>query len=84
MTVHFKELTGIGLIETFTRNVVLKGKRLLNYFNTVGVNKNKKFLQAVTNLKVIRGELSDGSKDVKEMLLFLLAYFNDKEDTMFC
>ncbi|KTG38773.1 hypothetical protein cypCar_00003539 [Cyprinus carpio] len=84
MTVHFKELTGIGLIETFTRNVVLKGKRLLNYFNTVGVNKNKKFLQAVTNLKVIRGELSDGSEDVKEMLLLLLSYFNDKEDTMFC
>ncbi|KAK3533274.1 hypothetical protein QTP70_014316 [Hemibagrus guttatus] len=26
MTVHFKELTGIGLLETFTWNVGLKGK----------------------------------------------------------
>ncbi|XP_051734366.1 uncharacterized protein LOC127504056 isoform X2 [Ctenopharyngodon idella] len=83
MAVHFKELTGIGLIETFTRNVDLKGKRLLNYLNTVGVNKNKKFLQAVTNLKAIRGELSGCSEDVKEMLLLLLSYFNEKEDAMF-
>jgi len=84
MAVHFKELAGIGLIETFTRNVDLKGKRLLNYFNTVGVNRNKKFLQAVTNLRVIRGELSGCSEDVKEMLLLLLSYFNKKEDAMLC
>ncbi|KAG1925847.1 hypothetical protein F2P79_025253 [Pimephales promelas] len=84
MAVHFKELAGIGLKETFTRNVDLKGKRLLNYFNTVGVNRNKKFLQAVTNLRVIRGELSGCSEDVKEMLLLLLSYFNKKEDAMLC
>ncbi|KAI7810828.1 hypothetical protein IRJ41_007022 [Triplophysa rosa] len=66
MAVHFKELTGIGLKETFTRNLTLKGERLLNYFNTVGVDKNKKFLQAVTTLKVMRGELSDCSVDVKQ------------------
>ncbi|XP_077088323.1 uncharacterized protein LOC143740150 isoform X2 [Siphateles boraxobius] len=84
MAVHFKELAGIGLIDTFTRNVDLKGNRLLNYLNTVGVNRNKKFLQAVTNLKVIRGELSGCSEDVKEMLLLLLSYFNEKEDAMLC
>ncbi|KAF7652892.1 hypothetical protein LDENG_00090940 [Lucifuga dentata] len=84
MAVHFKELTGIGLQETFTRNVDLKGKRLLNYMSTVAVMKNKKFQQAVTKLKVLRGELSGCSEDVKEMMLILLAYFDKKEDAMFC
>lgn len=84
MAVHFKELTGIELNETFTRNVDLKGERLLNYMNTVCVNKNKKFLQALTKLKVMRGELSGCSEDVKEMVLLLLSYFDEKEDVMFC
>ncbi|XP_072572022.1 uncharacterized protein [Paramormyrops kingsleyae] len=84
MAVHFKELTGIGLKETFTRNLELKGKQLLNYFSTVGVSKNKKFLQAVTKCKVMKEQLSGCSEDVKEMLLLLLSYFNEKEDAMFC
>ncbi|KAI4887416.1 hypothetical protein NFI96_018878, partial [Prochilodus magdalenae] len=84
MEVHFKELTGIGLKETFTRNVNLKGKRLLNYMHTVCVNKKRKFLQAVTKFKVMRGELNGCSEDVKEMVLFLLSYFDEKEDAMFC
>ncbi|XP_022538843.2 uncharacterized protein LOC111195522 isoform X2 [Astyanax mexicanus] len=83
MAVHFKELTGIGLKETFTRNVDLKGKRLLNYLNTVCVNRKKKFLQAVTKCKVMRGELSGCSEDVKEIVLLLLSYFDEKEDSMF-
>ncbi|XP_049331252.1 uncharacterized protein LOC125799229 [Astyanax mexicanus] len=83
MAFHFKELTGIGLKETFTRNVDLKGKRLLNYLNTVCVNRKKKFLQAVTKCKVMRGELSGCSEDVKEIVLLLLSYFDEKEDSMF-
>lgn len=80
MAIHFKELTGIGLKETFTRNLELKGKRFLNYFSTVGVSKNKKFLQAVTKCKVMKKQLSGCSEDVEEMLLHLLSYFNEKED----
>ncbi|KAI9517777.1 hypothetical protein NQZ68_000946 [Dissostichus eleginoides] len=84
IAVHFKELTGSGLQETFTRNLDLKGKRLLNYMNTVAVYKSKMFLQAVTKFKVMRGELSGCSEDVKYMVLLLLSYFDEKEDTMFC
>ncbi|RXN37846.1 Prolyl-tRNA synthetase associated domain-containing 1 [Labeo rohita] len=83
MAVHFKELTSIGLKETFTRNLEVKGKRLLNYFSSVGVNKNKKFMEAVTKCKVMREQASSCSEDVKEMLLLLLSYFNEKEDAMF-
>ncbi|KAL7885610.1 hypothetical protein AOLI_G00059050 [Acnodon oligacanthus] len=83
MAVHFKELTGIGLKETFTRNVDLKGKQLLNYMNTVCVNRNRKFPQAVTKCKVMKGEPSGCSEDVKEMVLLQLSYFNEKEDVMF-
>ena len=84
MALHFMELTGIGLKETFARNLDLKGERLLNYMNTVCLNKNKKFLQAVTKSKVMRGELNGCSEDVKEMLLLLLAYFDEKQDSMLC
>lgn len=45
MAVHFQELTGIGLKAVFTRNLDLKGKRLLNYMKTVCVNKSRKFLK---------------------------------------
>ena len=84
MAVHFKELTGIGLKETFTRNLDLKGQRLLNFMNTVCLNKNQKFLQAVTKSKVMRGELSGCSEDVKEMLLLLLSYFDEKQESKLC
>ncbi|KAK1797948.1 hypothetical protein P4O66_007996 [Electrophorus voltai] len=46
--------------------------------------RNKKFLQAVTKFKVIRGELSGCSEDIKVMGLLLLSYFAQKEDVMFC
>ncbi|KAI9532935.1 hypothetical protein NQZ68_027404 [Dissostichus eleginoides] len=84
MAVHFKELTGSELQETFTRNLDLKRKRLLNYMNTVAVYKSKRLLQALTKFKVMRGELSGCSEDVKDMVLLLLSYFDEKEDTMFC
>ncbi|MED6292032.1 hypothetical protein CHARACLAT_029620 [Characodon lateralis] len=53
MAVHYKELTGLGLKETFMRNMNMKGKRLLNYMNTVCVNKNKRFFQAQTKLMMV-------------------------------
>lgn len=83
MGVHFKELTGIALKETFIQNVDLKGKRLLNYMSTVCMSKNKKFLQAATRVKMLRGaELSGCSEDVKEMVLLLMAYFEEREEMM--
>lgn len=83
MAVHFQELTGVRLKEVFTRNLEEKGKRLLNYMNTVCVNKSRKFQQAVTKYQVMRGEVSGCSEDLKDMLLLLLSYF-EKEDAMIC
>ncbi|XP_055010320.1 uncharacterized protein LOC129409166 [Boleophthalmus pectinirostris] len=83
MSVHFKELTGIDLKETFTRNLDLKGKRLLNYMTTVCVNKSKKFLQTYARLQRMRGQQSSCSDDVKEMVLLLLSYFDEKEESLF-
>ncbi|XP_043955131.1 uncharacterized protein LOC122821358 [Gambusia affinis] len=83
MAVHYKELTGLGLKETFMRNMDMKGKRLLNYMNTVCVNKNKRFFQAQTKLKMLKGELDGYSEDVKELMLLLLCYFNENEEAMF-
>ncbi|KAI4830475.1 hypothetical protein KUCAC02_002105 [Chaenocephalus aceratus] len=60
------------------------GKRLLNYRNTVAVYKSNRLLQAVPKFKVMRGELSGCSEDVKDMVLLLLSYFDEKEDMMLC
>ncbi|XP_019118302.2 uncharacterized protein LOC109139344 isoform X2 [Larimichthys crocea] len=84
MAVHFKQLTGVDLIDTFSRNVDLKGKRLLNYLNIVCPTKSKRFLQALTKLKMVRGEAIGCSEDLKEMILLLLSYFDDQETAMFC
>ncbi|XP_017540709.1 uncharacterized protein LOC108412963 [Pygocentrus nattereri] len=83
MSVHFKELTGINLKETFICNLDLKGKRLLNYLTTVCVKKNKKFLQTYARLQRMRGQQSGCSEDVKEMVLLLLSYFDEKEESIF-
>ncbi|MEQ2202113.1 hypothetical protein XENOCAPTIV_024525 [Xenoophorus captivus] len=83
MAVHYKELTGLGLKETFMRNMDMKGKRLLNYMNIVCVNKNKRFFLAQTKLMMVRGELDGYSEDVKEMVLLLFCYFNENEEAMF-
>ncbi|XP_047447616.1 uncharacterized protein LOC125012055 [Mugil cephalus] len=83
MSVHFMELTGIDLKETFTRNLDLKGKRLHDYLTTVCVNKSKKFLQNYARLQRMRGPQSGCSDDVIEMVLLLLSYFDEKEEFMF-
>lgn len=43
MNVHFNELTGVDLKETFLKNVEQKGERLLHFMKTVAVNKSKRF-----------------------------------------
>lgn len=83
MNIHFKELTGNGLKESFVRNIDLKGKRLLHYMNNVCVHKSKRFLQDVTKYKVLRGGLCGCSEDIKDMVLLLLSYFDEQEDAMF-
>ncbi|XP_019218393.1 uncharacterized protein LOC102080133 isoform X2 [Oreochromis niloticus] len=80
-----EELTGIDLKETFTRNLDLKGKRLLDYLTTVAVSKSKAFLQTYARLQRMWGLQSGCSDDMKEMVLLLLSYFEEKEESMlFC
>ncbi|XP_048870414.1 uncharacterized protein LOC125742448 [Brienomyrus brachyistius] len=83
MAVHFEELTGVSLKETFVRNLDLKGERLLNYLETVAVNKSKRLVQSFTNIQLMRREHTGPSGDVLEMVLLLLSYFDEKEDVMF-
>lgn len=83
MAVHFEELTGVSLKETFVRNLDLKGERLLNYLKTVAVNKSKRLVQSFTNIQLMRREHTGPSGNVLEMVLLLLSYFDEKEDVMF-
>ncbi|KAL1246706.1 hypothetical protein QQF64_034363, partial [Cirrhinus molitorella] len=83
MAVHFEELTGVSLKETFVRNLDLKGERLLNYLKTVAVNKSKRLVQSFTNIQLMRREHTGPSGDLLEMVLLLLSYFDEKEDVMF-
>ncbi|XP_076581875.1 uncharacterized protein LOC143317885 [Chaetodon auriga] len=82
MNVHFNELTGVDLKETFLKNVEQKGERLLHFMKTVAVNKSKRFYQAATKLQIMMGEQAV-STQVTEMVLLLLAYFDKRDDVMF-
>ena len=84
LPVHFRELTGVDLKGNFSRNLDLKGQRLLNFLTTVCVPKNKKLLETYARIQRIRGQESGCSEDVKEMLLLLLTYFDEKEESLFC
>ena len=83
MTVHFKELTGVSLTEIFISSVEKKGKRLLDFMRTICAGKAKRVLVAVTKLEILRGQLKGCSEDVKDMVLLLLAYFDEKEENLF-
>lgn len=80
MEVHFKDLTGIPLKETFLNSIDRKGNRLLNFMRDVCAKKNKRVLQAVTKLQVLREQRNGCSEDVKDMILLLLSYFDEKEE----
>lgn len=84
MAVHYKELTANDLQGSFLRNLDLKGQRLLNFITTISVRRNKKLLEAYGRLQRARGPDSGCSDDVKEMILLLLTYFDEREETLFC
>lgn len=83
MSVHFQELTGIELQSSFSRNLDLKGQRLLHYLTTVCVKKSKRMLETFGNVQRMRGQESGCSEDLKEMFLLLLSYFEEKESSLF-
>lgn len=83
MTVHFEELTGVSLKETFLTSLEKKAKRLLDFLKTTCADKSKRVLEAVTKLRMQRRELKGCSEDVKDMMLLLPSYFDEKEETLF-
>lgn len=83
MMVHFQQLTGKSLNETFLSSLEKKGKRLLNYLKTKCADENRRVFQAATRLALQRGELEGCSEEVKDMVLLLLSYFDEKEENLF-
>ncbi|CAL9706625.1 unnamed protein product [Knipowitschia caucasica] len=77
MSIHYKELTGLDLQETFTRNLDLKGKRLLNYMTCLCEKKGQ------IPPRICKASEAARTTDVKEMILLLLNYFDEKEESMF-
>ncbi|XP_051575974.1 uncharacterized protein LOC127453566 [Myxocyprinus asiaticus] len=82
MCVHFKQLTGIDLKEMFLKSLDKKGQRLLNFLKTVGAEKTN-VLQAAAKLEVTRCQTEGCSEDLKDVVLLLLAYFDEKEEVVF-
>ncbi|XP_025755308.1 uncharacterized protein LOC109194489 isoform X2 [Oreochromis niloticus] len=83
MTAHFQELTGVNLMETFLANVDKKGARLLKFLKYVDAQKHKQVLNAVLKLQTERGQFSGCLQEVIEMMLLLLAHFDEKEELLF-
>lgn len=79
----YRELIGVALIETFLTSVEKNGKQLLDFIGTVCADKSKQVLQAVTKLKILRGQLIRCSEDIINVVLLLLAYFDEKEEILF-
>ena len=50
---------------------------------TICADKSKRVLQAFTKLEILSGQLEGCSEDVKDMVLLLLSYFNEKEENLF-
>ncbi|KAJ8013127.1 hypothetical protein DPEC_G00050070 [Dallia pectoralis] len=82
MCVHFKQLTGIDLKEMFLKSLDKKGQRLLNFLKSVGSEKTTKVMQAAAKLEVMRRQTEGCSEDLKDVVLLLLAYFEEKEEVM--
>lgn len=83
MAAHFQELTGVSLIESFLANVDKKGARLINFFKGVDAHKHKQVLDALLKLQTERGQSTGCSEEVVQMVLLLLAHFNEKEEHLF-
>lgn len=83
MCAHFKQLTGIDLKEMFLKSLDKKGQRLLNFLKTSGAEKKKKVLQTAAKLEIMRAQNEGCSEDLKDVVLLLLAYFDEKEEIMF-
>ncbi|RXN38228.1 hypothetical protein ROHU_001312 [Labeo rohita] len=83
MCTHFKQLTGIDLKEMFLKSLDKKGQRLLNFLKKVGAEKKPKVMQTAAKLDVLRCQPEGCSEDLKDVVLLLLAYFDEKEEVMF-
>uniref|UniRef100_A0A1A8LY87 Uncharacterized protein n=2 Tax=Nothobranchius pienaari TaxID=704102 RepID=A0A1A8LY87_9TELE len=83
MIAHFQELTGVNLMETFLANVDKKGARLLKFLKYVDAQKHKQVLNAVLKLQTERGQSSGCLQEVIEIMLLLLAHFDEKEELLF-
>ena len=83
MAAHFQELTGVSLIVSFLANVDKKGARLLNFFKRVDAHKHKQVLDALLKLETERGQSTGCSEEVIQMVLLLMAHFDEKEQHLF-
>ena len=83
MAAHSQELTGVSLIVSFLANVDKKGARLLNFFKRVDAHKHKQVLDALLKLETERGQSTGCSEEVIQMVLLLMAHFDEKEQHLF-
>lgn len=83
LAAHFRELTGVSLIESFLANVDKKGAHLLNFVKHVDAHKHKQILDALLKLQTERGQSTGCSEEVIQMVLLLLAHFDEKEEHLF-
>ncbi|XP_024908468.1 uncharacterized protein LOC112486333 [Cynoglossus semilaevis] len=83
MVAHFQELTGVHLIEFFLANVDRKGARLLNFFKCVDAHEHKQVLDALLKQQTERGQSTCCSEEIIQMVLLLLAHFDEKEEHLF-
>lgn len=71
MAVHFQELTGVSLIDSFLTNVDKKGPSLLNFFTCIDAQKQKRVLDSLLKIQTDSGQSTGFSEEAIQMVLLL-------------
>ncbi|KAL1249112.1 hypothetical protein QQF64_022430 [Cirrhinus molitorella] len=76
MRLHFRELTGIQIDDTFEESTATKFRRILRYFQFVQTDPS-------SQVGTILSQTLDGSDESCAAVLILLAHFKEQQDKLF-
>ncbi|KAK2916709.1 hypothetical protein Q8A67_001083 [Cirrhinus molitorella] len=78
---HFKILTGIDIRSRFSETLLVKSKRILNYFGRQRLKWNEE-IQSMLN-EIDDANLTDNNRIAMSAILLMMKYFKEKDNAVF-
>ncbi len=78
---HFKILTGIDIRSRFNETIIVKSKRILNYFNRQRLKCNAE-IQSMLN-EIDDTNATDNTRIAMSAILLMMKYFKEKDNAVF-